>query len=465
MKDIKFERELKVLLNEIRSYGIEHTQYGQNINDILENKNLHIEFYINVHKGFYLAQKRCILLLKQILLEKKRYKKDLKIIRQERNQEKSKELVDKIYKVQYQEYSLRKAMDAIAWQLFGYDLSRMRRLYYGQELIDITDSNLDSEIYYVDNHMSKKPEDFVLISDLTSFIQIGDMVIMQPDSGLSSVELKEGEINSKVLGMLNEFTRVDCPYYLSQRLENESPKFKEQFMRDIKQLKRSYQVMDTLNKGEGEDLASGMKVKLYDEEIVLQTYSDVVEKLLNECDKKGYAISVIEGCLLVGVYKNGRFPSEVFNIWAKSLEIEMPIVDLRQSMYDPLAYPIYLQPFSDKHIIDIILGNKIVKFTIDIEKWLQTLKKENIDYRWMSKKETARANGKLKGKMGIFDLNGKGIELRSKNGMIQHLGSGVFSRMFTSLNTPSAIKKYLIEVFNKTDEIEIQSNEDKETKA
>ncbi len=52
--------------------------------------------------------------------------------------------------------------------------------YTTDELIDITDSNLDSELYYIDEYVKENPEGFVLISDLTSFIQVGDIVTFTP---------------------------------------------------------------------------------------------------------------------------------------------------------------------------------------------------------------------------------------------------------------------------------------------
>ena len=79
--------------------------------------------------------------------------------------------------------------------------------------------------------------------------------------------------------------------------------------------------------------------------------------------------------------------------------------------------------------------------------WLQTFKNHGITYRWMSKKETARINGKFKGNQGIFSLEGCGIELENNEGLKQILGEGVFSRMFTSLNTPSSLIKYLKKSF------------------
>ena len=147
--------------------------------------------------------------------------------------------------------------------------------------------------------------------------------------------------------------------------------------------------------------------------------------------------------LLIGVYKNGKFPTVAFDAWAKGLNIEMPIIDFRQSFFDPLAFPVFLQLFSDNHILDIILGRKIVKLTIDINMWLERFGGSGCSYRWMSKKETARVNSEFKGKMKIFTLNDCGVELSNANGIKQYLGEGIFSRMFTCLNTPSSLLYYL----------------------
>lgn len=44
------------------------------------------------------------------------------------------------------------------------------------------------------------------------------------------------------------------------------------------------------------------------------------------------------------------------------------------------------------------------------------------------------------------------IELMDENGVIQYLGEGVFSRMFTNLNTPSSLRNYLITTMEYTEE-------------
>lgn len=115
---------------------------------------------------------------------------------------------------------------------------------------------------------------------------------------------------------------------------------------------------------------------------------------------------------------------------------------MRMSFYDPLSYPIFLQPFSDTFITKLISGEKVIKMVLDIEQWLETLRKDGCTVKWMSKKETARVNSKLKGSNKMFDIDGQGIVVE-KDGMKLQIGQGIFSRLFTNFITPSSIKKLI----------------------
>ena len=51
MKDTAFYREVKILLNGVRSYGIEHCR-EKNPNKLLTDSAEWEEFMLQVHKGF-----------------------------------------------------------------------------------------------------------------------------------------------------------------------------------------------------------------------------------------------------------------------------------------------------------------------------------------------------------------------------------------------------------------------------
>lgn len=450
MKDNILGRELKAMLNYIRAYGIQHCDKKMVFDAVAHDAEQMDLFMGKVHKGFFLAQNNVIRLLRKSLTEQKRIKADLKVAKGQKDKERVAVLNTDLHHARYQELLLRRVMDAVAWQILGYDLTVLRRLYYGQELIDITDSNLDSELCYVEQILKDNPDDFVLISDLTSFIQIGDVVRLTSRTGPQIIELKEGEVNHEIFQTINTLLEIQCPYYLENALRGKNQKYIEQMHRDLKQMQRAADVSTAINTGEGEDLYTGMPIKsVRDETIELATFSEKLDALLKQCRQKGYATGVIEGCLLIGVYDTRRSFPQMFEAWTKPLGFKMPIVDLQDGIADPLGYPVYLLPFSDSEIMDIVMGRVVIRMTLDIERWLDSFELDNVSWRWMTKKETARCNGELKGKSKVFSIDGCGVELKNAKGVTLTLAGGVFSRMFTSLNTPAACRKYTVTLMNK----------------
>ena len=101
MKDIVFYRELKILINGVRSYGIEHCSY-KNMASLMADSDKRKDFTVQVHKGFFIAQKNAIFLLRKILKEQKLLNVDLKQARREKNKDKIHEIDDLIKKAKNQ---------------------------------------------------------------------------------------------------------------------------------------------------------------------------------------------------------------------------------------------------------------------------------------------------------------------------------------------------------------------------
>ena len=443
MKEKVFLREIKTLIYYIREYGIRHIDFTlENVNSLIEDEEKKHKFYYHCHQGFYAAQDRVIYLLRKILQEKKKLKTELKIARGQRIKEDIESIEYKIKRLEFQENVLRKIMDAIAWQIFGYDLSVMRRLYCGNPTVDITNSNLESELFFIENCKKNYSNTFVLINDLTSFIQIGDVVMLNDNNKKCIYELKEGDVNEELFRIIEDVSKTQCLEHLSKELKDKDKVFVKQFERAVKQTIKVYQTKQTINRGYGIDHNTGQRVKISDVLVEIDYYFDKLNDLCQECNKKGYAISVIEGCLLVGVYDVSKHPSKSFEAWNEMLKIETPIYDLRNSFYDPLSYPLFLHSFSDTFIVDLIAGKKVIKLSLDIKKWLSTFEKDGYKVNWLSKKETNIRNTSLKGANRIFEIKGHGIEIE-KDGIKQTLCGGIFSRMFTHFATPSSAKKVL----------------------
>lgn len=441
MKDVKFERELKLLLNYIREYGIQHSTITKK--DI-PGSDGHDKFVTNVHKGYMFAQRNVLSNLTKVLNEKKLIKEKLKDANRAKDKTAKEECLSTLEKLKFQELAFRKIIDSIAWTLLGFEMSAVRRLYGGEELIDITDSNIESCVKYSEDIFSKNPLEFALISDLTSFVQAGDILHYEYGKRLSIVELKSGKTNEKVFNVLDFYQKTKCDNYLYTTLEKEGDKFRKQLTRTVKQIATETAVVDTLKTGQGTDRLTGLNVNIIQEQLELDTFTDNVLDLIEKARGKGYAISVIEDCLPIGVYFNDKFPNIAFVEWMKIMKNEIPIYDIRQSLLDPVAFPLFLQPFSQNTIIDIVLGNISILMSIDINAWLAPLEKEGYKIKWLSEKETRKFNANIKGKHIPLSINGKSIMVE-KDDFSFTIQGGLFVRMFTSFNTPSAMRKYLIE--------------------
>lgn len=314
MKDTKFERELKLLINDIREYGIQHAALTKRD---LPGTQAHNQFVMQVHKGYMLAQRGVLCNLTRVLKEKKQAKAMLKDANRRRDQEAKEECLSLLEKLKVQEVILRKIMDSVAWTLLGCEITDVRRLYGGEEPIDITDSNIQSCVEYSEQVFANNPMEFALISDLTTFVQAGDILHYKYGESLCIVELKSGETNKRVFELLDSYSEGKCDRYLYLSLEKEGDKFKKQFARTVKQMAAEEEVVNVLKTGKGTDRLTGLPIDIIQGRLELDTYTETVINLIEKARGKGYAIGAVENCLFLGVYDNRRFPSAVFREWMK----------------------------------------------------------------------------------------------------------------------------------------------------
>lgn len=447
MKDIKFERELKLLINYIREYGIHHAAI---MKGDLPGSDSHNQFVIQVHRGYMLAQKSVLCNLTRVLQEKKQVKAKLKDANRSRDKEAGKDCTLQLEKLEFQEVIFRKIMDSIAWTLLRLDITDVRRLYGGEEPIDITDSNIESCVEYSELVFSRNPLEFALINDLTSFVQAGDILLYKYGESLSIIELKSGETNKRVLDLLGSYMECNCDRFLFLSLEKEDEKFKKQFERTVRQMEAESEVVHVLKTGQGTDRITGLQVNIGQERLELDTYTETLISLVEKARTKGYAIGAVEDCLFLGVYENDRFPRGVFSEWMRGIKHKSPIYDLRQSLLDPVAFPLFLQPFPTNTVVDIALGRVSVLLCVDLDAWLSPLEKEGFTIQWMSKKETNKLYAKVKGKTCHLSFDGRALMIQ-KDDFSFILQGGAFVRMFTLFNTPSAMRKYFMAGYDRRD--------------
>ena len=112
----------------------------------------------------------------------------------------------------------------------------------------------------------------------------------------------------------------------------------------------------------------------------------------------------------------------------------------------------YLHPFSETFITDVVTGNIVIKMAIDTRQLIKMLESLGCTVRQMSKKETARIKGKSKANNTLYERDGQGIEIE-KDGAKLYLGQGVLSKMLTAFYTPLSICQELLSTLKTVNEL------------
>lgn len=456
MNSRKFERELKTLIYYVREYGIQHLSFPPSeLSRIHDDNSIAEEFMTQVHKGFYFAQERIIDLLTKVINEQKTAKRGIAETRRTRNKPTEQALQTKLDTAHYQECILRRVIDSIVWNLCGLELATVRRLYMDQEPIDITDSNLNSELSFLENYKQSHPTGFALISDLSMVVQVGDIITKNMSEGTGIIELKEGHVNKRVFEILHKYEDNHCDYYLASVLSEEGKKFSEQFFRSVKQLHKDMLAVNIINEGQGKDPQSGKEVTVVESTLELATFNPVFLDVIKRASVKGSASQTIQGCLTVVAYdvthpmmvtgQGSEAPLDRTSKNNNADDTTIRTMDLRQTLTDPTTRPLFLCPLPECSIVDIAMERTIVKFYLNVPLWLQMFEDQGFTIRRLGKKETARMKQQADHGTQILDVNGQALEIQ-KGAYKTLLGAGVLVRMFTCLNTPLSMVDYFSEM-------------------
>lgn len=455
MNSQKFERELKKLIYYVREYGIQHLNFPRSeLRHVRDNSTIAEEFTTQVHKGFYFAQERVIDLLRKVINEQKKAKCDIAEARRNRDKATERALQTKRDTAHYQECILRRVIDAIVWTLCGFELSTIRRLYMEQEPVDITDSNLNSELSFLESYKQSQPAGFALISDLSMIVQVGDIITKDIANGTGIIELKEGRVNERVFEILHEYGENHCDHYLASVLSEEGKKVSEQFFRSVKQLHKEMLAVNIINEGQGEDPRGGNHVTVVEGTVELATFNPVFLDVIKRAAIKGSAVQTIQGCLTIAAYippvstiQPSDLPLERPSKNKKKNEEDTTIrsMDLRQTLIDPTTRPLFLCPLPEAYIVDIAMERTIVKFYLNVPLWLQMFEEQGFSVRLLGKKETARMKQQANHGTQLLEVNGQAVEIQ-KRAYKTLLGEGLLARMFTCLNTPLSMVDYFSEI-------------------
>ena len=430
----EFEATIKQLFEYVHEYALnnlELTPENPPQNWTIEERNKFTEY---VHIGFIKGQE---LVLDEMLKYESNLvelNKTLKLSRKEKNKDLEKTTELRISLINYKISILRIFIDFIAWQFLGQQYYKVRRFYDMNKKCNsrptLSKSNIESVKSAIDYYHSLNPLNFALISDLTSFIDIGDILLMD-NYKLVPIEVKEGQKNKEIFDFLFEEKMPLNP-------ETIDDSFIKQSKRILNQAKRGQLLVDVLQNEKGIDPFTELKTEVNSEAFELETYTLEFEKMIANLKDKNYSYNIIEDVISIGIYQKDFITAGETLIPFLNKEMfgkDYPVFNFSHKIQIPVTQPIFYLGFSKETIFDILFGRINIVMSINIDKFIELCNSNDLDAGYLSKDETMKR--KQNGEISMFEFEKKNIKIDGA------LIDGLIYRMIFDFVKPSSIVKYL----------------------
>ena len=406
-----------------------------------------LEFNLEFHKacveGFKLAQKILIIEISKYQALLRENTLTLKDARRNRDKNCEKTTQKEIDIIKQRLSTFHHVADGIAWQLIGCQIHIARRFHIGQTEAKFLDSsNLESSVNAADM-INRDPNHFALISDLTSFVQIGDLLIRE-ENKIRIVELKEGKVNDTIKEFFDD---IQCPSFeistdeLAHKFSNDTIK---QIVRIRNQKKRASRAISIMNNDKGIDPNSDKQIIVSTPCIDTEYYYEDLRVLYQDLQNKIWAYTVVDECLHIGMYRDEGLYMAPFAINGilKNRTENFMIIDWL-SITSNLSEPIFSKPFPRDFQIDILTGKVKLIIGVDLDQMIMVFNECGLQTRWLSTKETSQIIQKYKD-YKPFMVKKRGIHFKLPNGLDSYLYGGIISKILFDNIKPSNIAKTLL---------------------
>lgn len=340
----------------------------------------------------------------------------------------------------------RMAMDTIAWQMLDRQLCYARRFFREQRQPSLSNSNLGSVVKAAKHFREQNANSMPLITDLTTFVQIGDLFVSDPRHGFSIIEVKEGQKNHEIGKLAAFYRQSGCERFKQVVLQTESEHTVKQFERMLRQMDRMDFASNVLGKGVGQDPDSKQQIHIPEPYIPIADWDAELNELFEEASEKGWAINVIDDCLFVGAYAKHMLPASpiAFLGWLNEFSGGefIPAARLIDSVNQPLALPLFAIQTSPERMMDLLFGRLHVCMGISIPGLVEACEKHGI---------TVRAPKNKRERKWVHEMRGEDIKYKGQAIVLERDGksmipaAGIFVRSLFHFQRPMSFIKAMFD--------------------
>ena len=261
-----------------------------------------------------------------------------------------------------------------------------------------------------------------------------DDIALRNRKGTSFIEVKSGKKSKVLLDIMEHSEELGCKLAETILTKDFTISEKQQYKRIKNQADRAKNLSSTVKTNEGYDQLTGRKVKITETRCDIKYYNDELLECRKRLEENGkYAISVIDSCLYIGMYKEPEFAYVGFSSWMNILKCENPIYNLTDSFFDALARPLPSLNMPTEFIEEIINGKIVVMGCLNTRGFYELSQKL---YPGMITLARPPKNADI----GAMNVDGKAMAMSmSDQGIQGYLGGGLMNRMRFDLQRPRSI--------------------------
>jgi len=439
----EFEEKVEKIFSYIAEFGIKRMPI--HLLGRVPNESERIRFKALVHFGFRLGQKLLVTEMLALLNYNSEIREEIKDAARQRDKARKERLTEILNEGEFKVQILRHFADFIAWQMIGSHPYRARTFYSGNKYRpDLTSTNLEAVIGAVEYMLLEDPRSFGLITDLTTFIDIGDILWVR-DEALFVVEVKSGAKQRVVNQLIKKM--YDQSYQLGPKdLDGFTPSMLTQAKRTMEQHRKGSVLINYLRDEKGKDPFTGENRYLYEVATPQEHYFEDILKVLQLASKEGFAETTIEGIIGVAVFKAEYTPKALmFDPPSHAVQDQLLIEDYLSQIYIPIREPLFYKPISRELIFDILFRKLRVILTLDLDKLIAFFNEGGLKTQWLSTKESFKYKEEKQPKSRPFFLHNRVIQLKTENLDIVLGDTFVIKLLFDNVK-PSAVRQTYVDL-------------------
>ncbi|MGH2362398.1 MAG: hypothetical protein ACRDGM_17885 [bacterium] len=457
-----FEPLLRKLHTLAFTGGIEAlASHGLTMKDIERDQAAHSRFIRGCHQGYDRAQQG----IARALIECEQARRAAAALVSEHRRNRDARAADALLHERVlanRMLVLRRLADSLIFTMVGFNPWIVKRFMAQKQIRPIDPVVLQRIVDYASLVNAENRYLFALVSDLTTIIDIGDLLRIDRTPGAGRtwtlIEVKEGRANAVISEIIQAPGTAE-----DEQMNRVRAQFGEHGVRQARRMMRQqlrFQKADKiLTTDSGIDLVTNREIFLSPEVYQAEDYVPALHHVIKSAREKGIGVSAVDGSLrivAVKVDESGRnavmtgvahllyhlnnpsavcalpdhtgFMAEVDPATAR------PFVDLvDHSMIVRWSYPAFIWGLEPEELFDVVMGRVLIFAQFDIQDFVRRVEALGFKTSWITGKQAAEMKafgGPIPGSPNAWALRVEAGDFR-----MDYL-VGFFGRLFTELMTP-----------------------------